>query len=398
MSIHKQVSTRTGKHSWEVRYRQGGRNRSRTFKTEREARMFDGEVAKLSQLGSIDNLHAGTMQLDEFVGVWWENEAKRKLAKNTLAGYANAYNNHIYPHLGQIKLRAITPRVIEEWRSTLEDNGVGAPSIRTAMVVLQSCLTRAVVYGEIPTNPVQLVRKPKKERKSAVRPFTPLEIESIRSVLIERKRFRDATFVSVLAYAGLRPGEARALEWRHIRMNTILVEQSYAKDEIKSTKTGHSRSVQLVAALREDLAWWGSLQGQPDDGFVFENPNRPGEPWSEEAYKSWTGKGFPSALAAAGVPNGRPYDLRHSFASLLIHSGRSVVETAQQLGHSPTMCLDTYAHVINDLDGDYRPVDELIAVARQAVFGDSVGENGGDVRKCSEIPPQRPQLVKWLAA
>ena len=37
-------------------------------------------------------------------------------------------------------------------------------------------------------------------------------------------------------------------------------------------------------------------------------------------------------LAAAGVERQRPYDLRHSFASLLLHEGRSVIYVARQLG------------------------------------------------------------------
>src|SRR5689334_19148449 len=43
-------------------------------------------------------------------------------------------------------------------------------------------------------------------------------------------------------------------------------------------------------------------------------------------------------------------DLRHAFASLLIHEGRkSIVEIAEQLGHNPTVCLDTYGHVTREL-------------------------------------------------
>ena len=43
----------------------------------------------------------------------------------------------------------------------------------------------------------------------------------------------------------------------------------------------------------------------------------------------------------------RPHDLRHAFAPLLIHEGRlSIVEIAAQLGHNPTVSLDTYAHVM----------------------------------------------------
>jgi len=50
------------------------------------------------------------------------------------------------------------------------------------------------------------------------------------------------------------------------------------------------------------------------------------------------------------VKHARPYDLRHSFVSLLIADGHNVVEVARQAGHSPKMALDTYAHVVEEFD------------------------------------------------
>jgi integrase len=43
--------------------------------------------------------------------------------------------------------------------------------------------------------------------------------------------------------------------------------------------------------------------------------------------------------------------LRHSFASLLLHEGRSVIYVARQLGHDARYTLGTYGHVIDELDG-----------------------------------------------
>jgi integrase len=56
------------------------------------------------------------------------------------------------------------------------------------------------------------------------------------------------------------------------------------------------------------------------------------------------------AAQAVGIETPRPYDLRHYFASLLIHEGRhSVIDIAAQLGHDATMTLSTYAHVVAEL-------------------------------------------------
>jgi integrase len=42
----------------------------------------------------------------------------------------------------------------------------------------------------------------------------------------------------------------------------------------------------------------------------------------------------------------RPYDCRHSFASLLLAEGRQPLYVAQQLGHSLAVLLSTYSHLI----------------------------------------------------
>jgi len=54
-------------------------------------------------------------------------------------------------------------------------------------------------------------------------------------------------------------------------------------------------------------------------------PVRDGGPWSSPAYQSWRRRAFARAARATCVEGARPYDLRHSFASLLLHEGSSVI-------------------------------------------------------------------------
>jgi integrase len=62
----------------------------------------------------------------------------------------------------------------------------------------------------------------------------------------------------------------------------------------------------------------------------------------------------------------RPYDLRHSFASLLLAEGRQPLYVARQLGHSLAVLLSTYAHLINEYaDAERIDADAEIATARQ---------------------------------
>ena len=85
-------------------------------------------------------------------------------------------------------------------------------------------------------------------------------------------------------------------------------------------------------------------------------------------WRNWRRRIYMPAAAAIEIDGGRPYDLRHSFASLLIHENRlSIIEIAAQLGHNPNVCLSTYAHVMADLD-DARGVsaEDQIRAARAA--------------------------------
>lgn len=66
-------------------------------------------------------------------------------------------------------------------------------------------------------------------------------------------------------------------------------------------------------------------------------------------WDNWRHRSFDPAARRAGLGRRRPYDLRHALASLLIREQKtSVVELADQLGHAPTMTLDTYTHVFRE--------------------------------------------------
>jgi integrase len=129
-------------------------------------------------------------------------------------------------------------------------------AIRKTLVLLQSVLERAVEWGRVQTNPVRTVRKPPGKRRRVVRPLPPAAVEGLRARLLRDGRRRDATLLSVLAYAGPRPGEALALTWDDVRERVLLVERANAGGEIKATKTGQTRTVRLLAPLVTDLAEW----------------------------------------------------------------------------------------------------------------------------------------------
>jgi integrase len=353
---------------WRVRWRDGSRNRARTFDRKAEALAFEAEIRRRRLLGDLRPLDAGRQTLQEFAEDWWRLYALPNLAPSTLASYAALWDAHVLPRLGATPLRELDPLGLAAFRSELAVEGVRPAAVRRTMVILQGVLERAVEWQRIPANPARAVRKPPQRRERAVRPPSPPDVERIRERLLEGGRLRDAVLVSVLAYAGLRPGEALALSWGHIGERTILIERAVALGQLKTTKTGRTRTVRLLAPLASDLREWQIKRGRPsDEVLVF--PRRGGDVWGDDAWRYWRRRVFGPAVRAAGLEASvRPYDLRHAFVSLLLAEGANVVEIARQPGHSPTMTLSTYAHLFDEASGAKRvSAEEEIRRARRLV-------------------------------
>jgi integrase len=335
---------------YRVRWRDDrGRKRSKSFDRKRDAEAFEAKVTLAKRRGELDDIDAGKQRLDDLLREYWRIEAEPRLAPKTLERYGN-FRQHIEARLGHVELRKLTPQRLTRFQSDLLRDGVGAASVRKTMTFLQGVLQRAVEWRRLSTNPVLPVRKIANPRPRAVRPLSPASVEKVRTHLLAKGRLRDATLVAVLAYAGLRPGEALALTWGDIGVRTILVDKATSLGKLQSTKTGRTRSVVLLKPLAADLAEWRLAAGRPAaDALVF--PTRDGELWQRHHWQNWRRRIYAEAAEAVGINDPRPYDLRHSFCSLLLAEGKGPLEVAEQLGHSPLMTLQTYGHVIDELRG-----------------------------------------------
>ena len=159
MSVER-VERKDGVVVWRVRWRQGGRNRSKVLGRKRDAEAFDAELVRRKRTGELARLDTGKELLAEFGEEWWRLYAEPNLARSTLNVYAVQWDAHVLPRLGTMPLRELTPDAINRFRLELEADGVGPASIRKALILLQGVLQRACEWGRISSNPVLPVRKP----------------------------------------------------------------------------------------------------------------------------------------------------------------------------------------------------------------------------------------------
>jgi integrase len=281
---------------------------------------------------------------------------------------------HVQPRLGAMRVGEVTAEVVADFRAKLERAGVGLHSVRQSMVVLQGMYEQAIRWGWVQTNPVKAVRKPSGKRQRAIVCLAPAQVERIREVLTARRKLYAATMVSLVAYQGLRtPEELLALEIKHVRKNTLLIEQRNIDGEIvggQKVAGFHPRAIDLLDPVRRDVRAYLLATGIRS-GLLF--PRRDGEPWRLHDYQNWRRRVWTSAREKAEIDRLPPYDLRHAFASLQIRAGMSIPELAEQMGHSPQMTVMTYTHVIRELKGEPRvSAEEQIEQARSRSRGPQV--------------------------
>jgi integrase len=246
----------------------------------------------------------------------------------------------------------------------LREDGVGAAMTQKTLMVLSGIVRHSQLLGRIPANPVGPVRIKQPKRKRAIRPLPPGTIERI----LDRDRPRDAALLSLLAYAGLRPGEAFALRWDCVGDRALIVEHGRADGSLKATKTDRIRTVGLLASVVEDLeAWRTATPAGTESGLLF--PCRDGDVFRDADYQNWRQRIFDPASEAAGAAEATPYTLRHSFASLLVQAGWNALEIANEMGNSPEVVQRDYSHLFREFArGDRIDPESLIAGARSPVL------------------------------
>jgi len=149
-----------------------------------------------------------------------------------------------------------------------------SPETGAVHKLLRGVLQRAVEWKRIPDNPARLVKLPAAQSKPEVRPLPPERVEAIRAHFLGRNQLDHAALVSLLGYAGLRPQEALALSWAHVRDRTLLIEQRVAGGVVRrSTKNRQNRTVRLLTPVVQELKERRMWQRRPsEEALLFPGP------------------------------------------------------------------------------------------------------------------------------
>lgn len=276
----------------------------------------------------------------------WQKAKKVEWRQSYAKAVEEIVETHLVPFFGQTPVSTIDRAQVLDFRSKLAEvpakgNARAPATVNRITGILKQILDESVVrYGG--TNPSTGVKQLKVKRVE-IEPFAIDEVRTIIETI--RPDYRD--YLTVRFFTGMRSGEAHGLRWKHIDFNRrqILVRETYQNGRVEYTKTdGSQREIDMSGPVFDAL----KAHCPPNvdlESYVFRTKN--GQPIDN---KNFNNRVWKPLIRHLGFKARRPYQMRHTCATLWMASGENPEWVARQLGHTSTqMLFQTYSRYVPNL-------------------------------------------------
>ena len=320
------------------------------------------------------SLHRGTYVerssltiADYLLDEWLPATAPPRVRFETWNDRRRNLENYVVPRIGGVQLQELNAAHLNRLYAELlsagrihGDGGLSPTSVRRIHAMLRKALKDAIRWGRTEHNATDLADPPpakvvQASRRRSMRIWNEQELAKF---LTATAGHRLHVFWVFAATTGVRRSELLGTRWADInfKAQTGTIRQivingpdgyrlELDQKSVASGRTVHlsARTIDVLLHHREAQAEARQAAGPAwkDHDLVF--PKADGIWWNPPAISL----AFRRAVKAAGVPEIRLHDLRHSHASLLLAAGVNPKVVSERLGHSSVaFTLDTYAHVI----------------------------------------------------
>jgi len=240
--------------------------------------------------------------------------------------------NHLLPRFGKRYMDEITRQDIVKMHGDRKASGAAAGSANRLLILMRFIFNLALRWevAGVKANPCKGVplmeENNKKERYLSVE-----EAQRLYEVVCQSENTMLKYIVPMLILTGARKREVLDAKWQDFDFSRRIW-------RIPMSKSGRARHVPLSDGA---LTLLSTMPRKPGCDWAFANPDT-GKPYVSVFY-AWD-----TARKQAGLADVRLHDLRHSFASLLINSGRTLYEVQHILGHTQVKTTQRYAHLSQD--------------------------------------------------
>jgi integrase len=314
-----------------------------TFATRTDAKAWLDDQDRATRTGSWRDPRAGQVSFDAYASLWLQT---RTLTPRTRAEYRKLLSGHLSPAFGAMPLRLITPVMVRDWYAGLD---TGPTRKAHAYALLRTILNTAVADDAIAANPCRVRGAGTTRRAKQVRPATLAEL----GLITDAMRSEYQPMVLLAAWCGLRFGELAELRRKDIDAEHGRVRVRRGVTHVDGTpvvgrpKTDAGiRDVSIpphcIPVLKQHLR---EHVGAGRDALLFPAPTG-GHLRSDSRMHVE----FRAAREAAGRPDLRFHDLRHTGATLAAATGATLAELMRRLGHANPAAAMRYQHAADDRD------------------------------------------------
>ena len=312
----------------------------------------DGIHAEIGN-GAIANSHvpesiqASSPSFADFSETWLaENEVRWR--RTTRGLRRDMIRSHLLPRFGEKRVGQVTRAELLEFRAELAKRRGKQPgttispkTVNEVMGVLSNIFDEAADRYEF-VSPAQRIKRLKVPRKD-IQPFS-LD-QAIRIIDTARADYRH--YFVTRFFTGMRSGEVHGLKWNFVDFDRrqILVRETFTHGEQDGTKTdGSMREIAMSEQVFDALKAQQVLTGHLGD-YVFSSRNGMPIDLANFVSRVWN-----PLLDHLALKRRRPYQMRHTAATLWLASGENPEWIARQLGHSTTeMLFRVYSRYVPNL-------------------------------------------------
>ena len=336
------------------------RTTRRGFKTMKEAKQAERNLLlDVEENGLPSNQSDGFQDptFKELSDLWLENY-KTTVKPSTFENVRSKVEKMTEEHFEGMKLKQISVTYCQKVVIELSKNYI---LYNHYLSVINRIFKYAVLMDVINSNPFDKVIKPKSRQTQRKGNF--LTKEDLKKFLKLAQTTTLSYFfplVHLMAYTGLRQGEALALKWSDIDFENkkITVDKTAVrikeKQSLQTPKTKNSkRVISIDSATLSILKSWKKDQikiyfkngkhFEDDENFIFTNQR------GEWVHIHNFIRYFKRFIADHKLKPITPHGLRHTHASLLFSAGVEPKNISDRLGHSTVqITLDLYTHITEE--------------------------------------------------
>ena len=278
----------------------------------------------------------------------WVDEHSIEWRRSHIRSLLSTLNSRLIPHFGGKAVGQISKSDILAFRATLakvkgrgEKEGLSPKRINEIIGLLSQIVDEAADRFEFtsPTTNIKRLRL----RKTDVDPFSLTDVQRIlATVRVDYKQYFVTRF-----FTGMRTGEVHGLKWKYVDfdLRVIRIRETFVLGEDEYTKTdGSQRDIQMSQPVFNALQDQFKVTGKVSE-YVF--CNMASEPLDN---KNFSDRIWYPLLRHLGLQKRRPYQMRHTAATLWLASGEAPEWIARQLGHTSTeMLFRVYSRYVPNL-------------------------------------------------